>query len=156
MQFDSFYSLNWSKVTWFAHLHQVGFQPTAPTHGKHLWWYQCECKAICPSTTWEGAQTPHIGMTWTWDAIWKFLQAQANIVAWFAHLHQSVVVLMWVWGHMPIHYLGLKHLIYVWHGHGMQFERFYRLSQSIVAWFAHLHRVGFHPTSPTLGNHLWW
>jgi len=37
----------------------------------------------------------------------------------------------------------LKHLIYVYHGHGMQFERFYSLNQSIVAWFAHLHKVGF-------------
>jgi hypothetical protein len=25
----------------------------------------------------------------------------------------------------------------------MQFERFYSLNQSIVAWFAHLHHVGF-------------
>ncbi len=35
----------------------------------------------------------------------------------------------------------LKHLIYVWHGHGMQC-----LNQSVVAWFAHLHQVGFQPT----------
>jgi hypothetical protein len=25
----------------------------------------------------------------------------------------------------------------------MQFERFYSLNQSVVAWFAHLHQVGF-------------
>jgi hypothetical protein len=35
----------------------------------------------------------------------------------------------------------LKHLIYVCHGHGMQFERFYTLDQCVVAWFAHLHQV---------------
>jgi hypothetical protein len=28
----------------------------------------------------------------------------------------------------------LKNLIYVGHGHGMQFERFYSLIQSVVAW----------------------
>ncbi len=28
--------------------------------GKHLWWKGCECEAICPSTTGEGAQTPHM------------------------------------------------------------------------------------------------
>jgi hypothetical protein len=28
MQFEGFYSLNHSVVAWFAHLHQVGFQPT--------------------------------------------------------------------------------------------------------------------------------
>jgi hypothetical protein len=48
------------------------------------------------------------------------------------------------------------HLTYVWHGHGMQFERFYTLNQSIVAWFAHLNEVGFHPFLTNLGKHLWW
>ncbi len=38
----------------------------------------------------------------------------------------------------------------------MQFERFYSLNQSIVAWFAHMHQVGFQPTFPNLGKHLWW
>jgi hypothetical protein len=50
----------------------------------------------------------------------------------------------------------LKHLIYVWNGHGMTFERFYSLNQSVVAWFAHLHLVGFQPTFTNLGKHLWW
>jgi hypothetical protein len=27
----------------------------------------------------------------------------------------------------------------------MQFERFYSLNHSLVAWFAHLHHLGFHP-----------
>ncbi len=86
MQFERSYRLNQSKVAWFAHLHQVGFQPTSPNLGKHLWltmWVW----SLCPSTSWEGAQTPHI---------------------------------------------------YVWHGHGMQFERFYSLNQSVVAWFVYL------------------
>ncbi len=50
----------------------------------------------------------------------------------------------------------LKHLTYEWHGHGMQFERFYSFSQNVVAWFAHLHQVGFQPTFPNLGKQLWW
>ena len=49
----------------------------------------------------------------------------------------------------------LKHITYVCHGHGMQFERFYSIKQIIVAWFAHLHQVGIHPTLTKLGNHLW-
>jgi hypothetical protein len=49
----------------------------------------------------------------------------------------------------------LKPLTYVYHGHGMQFERFYSLNQSVVAWFAHLHEVGLQPTLTNLGNHLW-
>jgi hypothetical protein len=37
-------------------------------------------------------------------------------------------------------------LIYVWHGHEMQFELFYSLNQGVLAWFAHMHQVGFQPT----------
>jgi hypothetical protein len=36
-----------------------------------------------------------------------------------------------------------KHLIYVWHGCGMQFERFYTLNDSIVGSFPHWHHLGF-------------
>jgi hypothetical protein len=50
----------------------------------------------------------------------------------------------------------LKHLIYVWHGHGMQFERFCCLNQSVVAWFAHFHKGGFEPTLTNWGKQLWW
>jgi hypothetical protein len=50
----------------------------------------------------------------------------------------------------------LKHLIYVSHGHGMQFERFYSLNGSVVTWFAHLHQVGFQPTLTNLGKCPWW
>jgi hypothetical protein len=50
----------------------------------------------------------------------------------------------------------LKHLIYECHGCGMQFERFYSLNKSIVAWFAHLYHVGFQPTLTNLGKCLWW
>jgi hypothetical protein len=34
----------------------------------------------------------------------------------------------------------------------MQFERLYSLNQSVVAWFAHLHQVGFQPTSQIWGS----
>ncbi len=37
----------------------------------------------------------------------------------------------------------------------MQFERFYSLNQSIVAWFAHLHQVGFQPTLTNLGKNIY-
>jgi hypothetical protein len=49
-----------------------------------------------------------------------------------------------------------KHLIYVWHGCGMQFEGFYSLNDSVVGSFPHLHHVGFQRTLPHLGKPLWW
>ena len=49
-----------------------------------------------------------------------------------------------------------KHLIYVWHGCGMQFERFYSLNDSVVGSFPHWHNLGFQQTVPNLGKPLWW
>jgi hypothetical protein len=49
-----------------------------------------------------------------------------------------------------------KHLLYVWHGCGMQFERFYSLNESVVGSFPHLHNLGFQQTVPNLGKPLWW
>ena len=50
-----------------------------------------------------------------------------------------------------------KHLVYVCHGYGMQFERFYSLIHSVVAWFAHLHHLGFQPYLPIFwGKCLLW
>ncbi len=59
-----------------------------------------------------------IGMTWTWDAVWKVLQPQpkrsrmvctlasGTISAYFPKSGEaSVVVTVWVWSHMPIHNL---------------------------------------------------
>ncbi len=46
----------------------------------------------------------------------------------------------------------LKSLINVWHGHGMQFERFYSLNQSVAAWSAHLHQVGISQLSQIWGS----
>ena len=40
----------------------------------------------------------------------------------------------------------LKHLIYVWHGCGMQTETFYTLKHRVSAWFAHLICLSFWPT----------
>ena len=49
MQFEKFYSLNKCVVAWIPHWNHLGFQPTLANLVKHLWWYQCECVAICPS-----------------------------------------------------------------------------------------------------------
>ena len=54
----------------------------------------------------------------------------------------SVVVTVWVCCHMPIHNcLRWSNTIYVWHGCGMQFERFYSLNDSIVGSFPHWHHM---------------
>ncbi len=118
MQFERFYSLNQSVLAWFAHLHQVGFQPTFLNLGKCLWWVRCQCEAICPSSSWEDAITPHIGMPLTWDYVWKILQPQPKRsgMVWTltsgrisANSHKSweasVVIMVWIWSHMPIHNL---------------------------------------------------
>ena len=54
-----------------------------------------------------------------------------------------VVVMVWVYIHIlyPQHGKVLKHLIYVYDGCGMQFERFYSLSHSAVTWFWHVQTV---------------
>jgi hypothetical protein len=166
MQFERFNSLNQTVVAWFAILHNFGIQPLFPKLGKHLWWKRCKCKDICPSTTWEGAQTPHICMTWTWDAVWKVLQPQPKqsgmvctlASGWIsANSHNSgeasVVVTVWMWGHTHPHPEKVfKHLIYVWYGGKIQLKRFYSL---VVAWFAHLHKVRFQPNLTNLGKYLW-
>ena len=48
-----------------------------------------------------------------------------------------------------------KHLIYVWHRCGKQFERFYPLNNSVVGPFPHLHQLWFQRTFPNLGKPLW-
>jgi hypothetical protein len=108
------------------------------------------CETICPSTTWEGTQTPHICMTWTWDAFCKVLQPRSKHSGKFCTLASgsisanfpksgevSVVcggngVSVKPYAH-PQPEKVLKHLTYVWHRRGMQFERLYSLNQSIVA-----------------------
>jgi hypothetical protein len=74
-------------VAWFAHLHQVGFQPTFPIWG-----------SICGGYS---------------ESVKPCAHPQCEKV--------------------------LKRL-------KKQFEKFYTLNQIVVAWFAHLHQVGFQPT----------
>jgi hypothetical protein len=153
MQYERFYSLTQIVVAWFAHLHQVEFQPTLTNPGKRLWWYWCECEAICPSTTWEGTQTTHICMTWIWDAVWKVLQPQSKHSGMVCTLvsgrisanfpksgDASGVVMMWVWSHMPIHIL--TRCSYTPYRNTMDMECIYSLNQRVVTWFAHLQKVG--------------
>ncbi len=99
MQFERFCSLNQSVAPWFLHLPQAGFQPTLTNLRNPLWWLWWECEAKCPFTSWKGAQTPHIGMPWTWDAVWKELAMFKEFASggvkhqksfWTAHLRQCL------------------------------------------------------------------
>ncbi len=78
MQFETFYSLKHSEVAWFVlcTITSPRFLPILPDLGNCMSGQRCECKAICPSTAVECAQTPHICMTWMWDAVWKVLKPQ--------------------------------------------------------------------------------
>jgi hypothetical protein len=93
----------------------------------------------------------------------QFERFYSLVVAWFAHMHRFFfsTQLSQIWGSVSgendknvksyAHEKPekvLKPLIYVCHGHGVQFERFYSLNQSIVAWFAQ-------PTFPNLEKQLW-
>ena len=96
-----------------------------------------------------------------WDTVWKIIKPQpwrSGMVCSLtspgisANSHQSgkffVVVMVWVFSHMPIHskLVVFKHVTYVWVGCGMmQFERCYSINYGLVAWFAHLHHLGFQP-----------
>ena len=56
----------------------------------------------------------------------------------------------------PLQKKVLKHIIYVSDGRGMQFERIYRLTYSIVVLLAHFVVPGFQETLPNLGKCVWW
>jgi hypothetical protein len=116
MQFERFYSLNHCEVVWFAHLYHLDFWLILPNLGKRLGWWRSECAFICLYTTVEGAQTPHIGMTWMWYAVWKVLQPQplwsGMVCTPTSHRLSanspksgvtSVVVTEWMCIHMSIH-----------------------------------------------------
>jgi hypothetical protein len=77
----------------------------------------CECAAICPSTTIYGATTPNKSMSWTWNTVWKVLQSQSYHSGVVSALtspmdsasspksgETSVLVMVWVCSHMPIHH----------------------------------------------------
>ena len=113
---------------------------------------RCEYLSICPSTTVEGAQPPNICLTWMWDAVWKVLQTQpwnSGMICTLHHLGLQPtlanvgnlcgggnIVSVQPYAH-PQYWKALNHLIHVWHGCEMKFERFYSLNHGIVAWFAH-------------------
>jgi hypothetical protein len=74
----------------------------SPKSGECLWWWRSECASICLSPTVEGAQTPHIGMTWMWDAVWKVLKpklSRSGMVCTLA-LPRLLAYLSQIWGNV--------------------------------------------------------
>jgi hypothetical protein len=70
----------------------------------------------------------HLGFQQTFPNLAKHLWCNGMSVLPYAH---------------PQLFKVFKHLIYVSHGCGMQFERFYSLKYSVVGSFPHLHHLGF-------------
>jgi len=84
----------------------------------------------------------------------------ASTIAYWDHFHIDIILdfskLSQIWANLcggngvsvlpyahPQLFKVFKHLIYVCHGCGMQFERFYSLNDSILGSFPHLHHLGF-------------
>jgi len=82
----------------------------------------------------------------------------ASMIAYWDHFHTYIIYdfsqLSQIWGYvcggnsvsvLPYAHTQLckvfKHLINVWHGYGMQFERFYSLNDSVLGSFPHLHHL---------------
>ncbi len=79
----------------------------------------CSLKGSTASTKarWHGFQTCIILEFNQLSQIWGSVSGGIN-VSWKPYAHPQPEKV-------------LKHLIYVWHGHGMQFERFYSLNQKV-------------------------
>ena len=171
MQFESFYSLNDSVVGSFhiyiiydfSKLSQIlgnlcGGNDVSVLPYAHPQLFKVFKHLLC---VWHGC-----GMQFE-----KFCSLNDSVVGSFPHLHHlGFSKLSQFWGNLcggngmsvpayphPQLFKVFKHLIYVvWHGCGMQFERFYSLNDSVVGSFPHLHHLGFQQTFPILGKPLWW
>jgi hypothetical protein len=121
-------------------------------------------------SSWRCSST--ICMTWMWYTVWKVLQSPPWCISIICTLTLPtisakspklgglfVLVMLWVCIIMIILHKNKRrcsNTFYVWHGCGMQFERFYNLNHSVVAWFAHLqlHHLWSQPSFPNLGRLL--
>ena len=115
---------------------------------KHLIyvWYGCEMQferfyRLNDSVVGSFPHLHHIWFQRNFSNLWKPLWCNGMSVLPYAH---------------PQLFKVFKHLIYVWHGCGMQFERFYSLNNSVLGSFPHLHHLGFQRTLPNLGKSMWW
>ncbi len=152
MQFGRFYSLNQSIVAWFAHLHQVGSQPTFPNLGKICCGNKVNVKPYAhPQPEKMLIQLIHEGNRHEMQSKHSGTVCTLASGRISANTHKSGELSVVV----TVSEKALKPLIYVCHGHGMQLERFYRLNLSKVARYANLHQVGFQPTLTNLGTQLW-
>ena len=93
----------------------------------------------------------------------RFYSLKDSVVGSFPHLH--LIQLSQIWGNFcggngvnvlpyakPHLFKVFKYLIYVCHGCGVQFERFYSLNDSVVGSFPQLHCLGFQPALQKTGD----
>jgi hypothetical protein len=112
----------------------------------------------------------YICMTWMWMQFGRFYRLSDSLVRSFPHYHHksfqrtftNLGKRMWCkcmsvlpYAHPQLFKL-FEQLIFVWHGCGMQFERFFSLNHGVVGSFPHLHHLWIQPALPNLGICLWW
>jgi hypothetical protein len=103
---------------------------------------------ICPSTAYEGYQTPCVYLTWMWEPFQVGLEpqpmhcgviCQPAVTQGFSCIpksgFKSVVVTAWWWIHQPIQSIWRLHLAYVWHVCGNHSRWVWSLNHCIVVWF---------------------
>jgi hypothetical protein len=171
MQFERFYILNDSIVGSFPHWHQSRISVNSPKSG--------ETSVVV--TVWVCFHIPIHNCLRCSNTVYMYdinvrcslKGSTASAIAYCDSFHIYIIYdfsqLSHIWGNLcggnsmnvlsyahPQLFKVFKHLIYVRHRCGMQFERFYPLNDSVVGSFPHLHHIWFQRTFPNLGKPLWW
>ena len=120
------------------------------------------CRHISIHHSWRCSVTMHMYIMDVWCSL--VFSSASTLAQWYAlhtYITEGVSQFSKFWTNIcgdngvslqsfahPSQLKVLKHLIYVWHGCGIHFQRrVCSLHHSVVSWFAHSHHLGFQPRS---------